>query len=116
MVAVAVAMAGVLVSGCSDDHAGLTSADVQDARDSLRQQAGDTIARALYENPGSREQFLDQAREDPDDQALVAEITADGEFTLEEFRQLSDVRDAVLTYSGEIVTSFERDLVEAVDP
>jgi len=70
--------------------------------------------RILYETEGARADFLAQAAAEPQDAARLAEINADGQVTFEEFRSLSDVRDAVHTYGGGIVTFFEQRVVEEV--
>ncbi len=110
---VGAALAATAVAGCGDDDDPAAGIDMVAVRDALDETARDTIATALYENPGSRADLLaDVAEEEPE---LWAEINADGEITLDEFRSVRRVADAVLTYSDEIVESFEADTVDRAD-
>jgi hypothetical protein len=106
------AVASCTGDGSSDD-AGLTNADVIALRDALEGRTFETIVRVLYEDPGARASYLEQARAEPQDATRLAEINADGEVTFEEFRSLSDVHDAVHHYGGGIITFFEQQAVEA---
>jgi hypothetical protein len=106
-------LAAATAAGCGDDDDPAAGIDMVAVRDALDETARDTIATALYENPGSRADLLaDVAEEEPE---LWEEINADGEITLDEFRSVRRVADAVLTYSGEIVDSFEADTVDRAD-
>jgi hypothetical protein len=118
VVAAAVALFAVAscTGGGSSDDAGLTDADVTALRDALEDRAFETIVRVLYEDPGARASFIARGEAEPEDAALLAEFTADGEVTFEEFRMLSDVRDAVHHYGGGVVTFFEQQVVEARRP
>ena len=91
-------------AACGDDEPA-AEVDMVALRDGLDEQARDTIATALYENPGSRDDLL--ADVPTDEPELWDEINADGEITLEEFRSVRAVANAVNTYSGDIVTWFE---------
>jgi hypothetical protein len=114
--ATAVAALFALASCTSDespDGVGLTNADVVALRDDLEDRTFETVVRILYEDPGARASFIARAQAEPEDAALLTEYNADGEVTFEEFRTLSDVRDAVHTYGGDIITYFEQRVVEA---
>lgn len=99
--------AAAAACGDDDDEGGGTAdgsgnTEVDDARgDEVRT----TLATMLYENPGSRDHFLEQAEQDDPD--LWADIDADGEVTLEEFRSIPDVQDAVNAYSGDILGALQ---------
>jgi hypothetical protein len=119
-VVAATAAALLAVASCtgggSSDDAGLTKADVIALHDALEEQALETIVRVLYEDPGARASFLAQAEAEPQDAALLAEINADGQVTIDEFRNLTDVRNAVHNHGGGIVTFFEQQVVELQRP
>jgi hypothetical protein len=109
----AVALAAVLAASaaaCGDDEDPAADVDVAALRDGLAEQARDTIAAALHENPGSREDLLAGVPEDEPE--LWDEINADGEITLEEFRSVRAVANAVNTYSGDIVGWFESEALD----
>ena len=109
--AVATAAALLAVASCtaggSSDDSGLTQTDVIALRDDLEERAFETIVRVLYEDPGARASMLAKAEAEPQDAAHLAEITADGEVTFDEFRGLSDVRNAVHTYGGDVLTRLQ---------
>ncbi len=85
-------------------------------RDAVEPEVHTAVVTALYEDPTARDSLLARAQVDPQDAVHLAEINADGQVTFEEFRGLSDVRDAVHTHGGGIVTFFEQQVVEARRP
>lgn len=104
----------VSVAACGDSGSGsVEDAEIAEVRDALADEARATVARALYETRGSRDHFLELAQQD--DPEVWAEINADGEVTLEEFRSIPDVQDAVNIYGGDVVQFFEKEMVAATD-
>ncbi len=77
-------------------------------RDAVEPEVRDAVAAGLYQDETVRLTFLAdaQARE-PD---VYERVTADGEVTLEEFRELHGVANAVLTQSERIIDGFETDM------
>jgi hypothetical protein len=110
--AVLATAAALAVAGCGDDDPA-ASPDLSAVRDALEENVRTEIATALYENAGSRADLLaDVAADEPD---LWAEINADGEITLEEFREVRAVANAVLTHSNNVMTDFQERLVAAAE-
>lgn len=99
-----VALAGIAASRSGRDDGG--GPDPVAVRDGLERKVEDEFALALYENPGSRRDLLaGVASAEPD---LWARIDADGHVTLDEFRQVKAVRDAVLTHTANVMRWYER--------
>ncbi|MGF1646142.1 MAG: hypothetical protein ACFCVF_04370 [Kineosporiaceae bacterium] len=65
------------------------------------------VATSLRENRETRDHVVSQARQDPDDRALVTRIATDGQVTLAEYRLRSDVQDAVDDQGGWMVAQPE---------
>jgi hypothetical protein len=98
--------------GGGDDDGGVDDAGIAEVRDAVDGEVRTTLATMLYENPGSRDWFLQEgARSSPD---VWDEINADGEVTLEEFRTIPDVQDTVNHYGGD-VTQFLQDQLAAAE-
>lgn len=74
-------------------------------RDGIGPEVNTAVARGIYDHPETRQHFLTQAQADEPD--LWAQINADGEVTLDEFRTIREVRNAVNTFGGEIVDGFQ---------
>jgi hypothetical protein len=107
-IAVLTTAAALAAAGCGDDDTA-ASTDLSAVRDALEEKVRTEIATALYENPGSRADLLaDVATDEPE---LWAEINADGEITLEEFREVRAVANAVLTHGNNVMTDFQERLV-----
>ena len=77
-------------------------------RDAIEDDVRTAVASGLYEDSGTRQQFLDQAR--TDEPALYDRIMGDGAVSLAEFRELRGVSNAVLTQSNRIVEGFQSDM------
>jgi hypothetical protein len=92
-------------SGDGGDGGGGAPAEVSDA---LGDEVRTTLATMLYENEGSRAQL--EAEAEAEDPELWAEVDADGEVTLEEFRQIPAVQDAVNAYGEDVLAAVEDDL------
>lgn len=73
-------------------------------RDAIGPEVGTAVATALFENPESREHFLAQLSSQ--ERAAIES----GGVTLDEFRDLPQVQDAVNTYAGEVIDGFESDM------
>ena len=104
-----VGLAG-LVAARSDGGGGGGGAgggpDPVSVRDGLERTVEDELALALYETPGSRRDLLAGVpRAEPD---LWARIDADGHVSLDEFRPVKAVRDAVLTHAANVMRYYER--------
>jgi hypothetical protein len=96
-----------LACGGDDDDSGDGGAPTE-VSDALGDEVRTTLATMLYENEGSRAQLESEA--EADDPELWAEVDADGEVTLEEFRQIPAVQDAVNTYGEDILAAVEDEL------
>jgi hypothetical protein len=106
----ALTLVGAACGGGDDDDGGVDDAGITEVRDAVDGEVRTTLATMLYENPGSRDWFLQEgARRSPD---VWDEINADGEVTLEEFRTIPDVQDTVNHYGGD-VTQFLQDQLAA---
>jgi hypothetical protein len=77
-------------------------------RDAIEPEVLDAVAAGLYQDEGVRSSFVEEAR--TAEPGLYDRITADGEVTLEEFRELRGVSNAVLTQAGRIVDGFESEM------
>lgn len=82
--------------------------DMRTWRDAIGEDVNTAVATSLYENEESRRHFLDMAREQ--DPETWERINADGEVTLDEFRSIPDVQDAVNTHAGDIVSRFQAEM------
>lgn len=100
-------------AGCGDDDDAAAGIDMTEIRDSLDAKLREEIALALYENPGSRADLL--ADVPTDEPELWAEINADGEITLEEFRSVRVVSNAVLTHTENVMVDFQERMVDAAE-
>jgi hypothetical protein len=78
---------------------------MQTWRDAIGGEVNTAVAEGLYGNAETRQHYLDQAARDQP--GLWAELNADGEVTLDEFRQIEGVQDSVNTYGGEILDGFQ---------
>jgi hypothetical protein len=77
-------------------------------RDAVEPEVRTAVATGLYRDEAVRRTFLDEARTaEPE---LYAQVTADGEITLGEFRELRGVSNAVLNQSERIIDGFETDM------
>ncbi len=110
-VAVAVPLLSLSLAACGDDDGGVDDAAVADVRDALDGEVRTTLATMLYENPGSHDYFLQQAERNAPD--VWEQINADGEVTLDEFRSIPDVQNAVNHYGGDVIEFFQDQMVEA---
>jgi hypothetical protein len=108
---VALSLPAAGCGGDDDDGGGVDDAALTEVRDALDGEVRTTLATALYENPGSRDWFLERARQDDPD--IWDEINADGDVTLEEFRTIPDVQDAVNHYGGDVTQFLQDQLVAA---
>jgi hypothetical protein len=97
--------------GGDGDGGGVDDAAVADVRDALDGEVRTTLATMLYENPGSHDYLLRQAERNAPD--VWDEINADGEITLEEFRSIPDVQNAVNHYGGDVTQFFQDQMVAA---
>jgi hypothetical protein len=77
---------------------------MRDWRDAIGPEVNTAVAGGLYDSPETRQHYLQQAQQDPE---LWNRINADGEVSLDEFREIPAVRDAVNTYGGEILDGFQ---------
>jgi hypothetical protein len=77
-------------------------------RDAVEPEVRDAVAAGLYQDEGVRRTFLAEAQAGEPD--VYRRITADGDVTLEEFRELHGVANAVLTQSERIIEGFETDM------
>jgi hypothetical protein len=111
----ALSLAVAACSGDGDDDGssaeGAEGADISEVRDALDEELRTTLATMLYENPGSRDYYLEQAEQDAPD--VWEEINADGDVTLDEFRSIPDVQDAVNHYGGDVVQFFQDQMAAA---
>jgi hypothetical protein len=109
---VALSLSAAACGGDDDDGGGgVDDASITEVRDALDGEVRTTLATMLFENPGSRDYFLEQARQDDPD--VWQEIDADGDVTLEEFRSIPDVQDAVNHYGGDVVQFFQDQMAAA---
>jgi hypothetical protein len=77
-------------------------------RDAVEPEVRTAVATGLYRNEAVRRTFLDEARTaEPE---LYAQVMADGDVTLGEFRELRGVSNAVLNQSERIIDGFETDM------
>jgi hypothetical protein len=81
---------------------------MQNWRDAMGADVNKAVATSFYENKDAQDHYLQQLQQD--DPALYQRINADGEVTLEEFRGIPAVQDAVNTYGGEIVDGFQTEM------
>jgi hypothetical protein len=81
---------------------------MQNWRDAMGADVNKAVATSFYENRDAQDHYLQQLQQD--DPALYQQIKADGEVTLEEFRDIPAVQDAVNTYGGEIVNGFQTEM------
>jgi hypothetical protein len=112
-VAAAVPLLVLAACGGDDDDGGgsVDDAAISEVRDALDGEVRTTLATMLFENPGSHDYLLGQAeRNDPD---VWEEINADGEITLDEFRSIPDVQNAVNHYGGDVTQFFQDQMVAA---
>jgi hypothetical protein len=77
-------------------------------RDAIQNDLRSVVPTALYDNEAARQTLLDRAR--AGEPALYAQITADGEVTLDEFMDLRATANAAETQVEKIVTGFEADM------
>jgi hypothetical protein len=108
---VALSLSAAACGDDDDDGGGVDDASITEVRDALDGEVRTTLATMLYENPGSRDYFLERARQDDPD--VWEEIDADGDVTLEEFRSIPDVQDAVNHYGGDVVQVFQDQMTAA---
>ena len=101
----------LVLAGCGGDDDGVDDAAIAEVRDALDDEVRTTLATMLYENPGSHDYLLRQAERNAPD--VWDEINADGEITLEEFRSIPDVQDAVNHYGGDVTQFFQDQMVAA---
>jgi hypothetical protein len=82
-------------------------------RDAVADEVYDAVAEGLYENAETRGAYVEQAN-DPDsgyyEPEVYEQITADGEVTADEFRELEGVANAVLHRGNDIVEGFESNM------
>jgi hypothetical protein len=110
------ALALVVAAGCGDDDDAMADIDMIEIRDALEDKVRDEIALTLYENAGSRENLVEQANDpesplyEPD---VYERITEDDEVTLDEFRELQGVANAVLHHSDNVIEDFQDRAVDA---
>jgi hypothetical protein len=107
----ALSLSAVACGGGDDDDSGAEGADISEVRDALDEELRTTLATMLYENPGSRDYYFEQAEQDAPD--VWEEINADGDVTLDEFRSIPDVQDAVNQYGGDVVQFFQDQMAAA---
>jgi hypothetical protein len=77
---------------------------MRDWRDAIGPEVNTAVATGLYDSPETKQHYLQLAQQDPE---LWNRINADGEVSLDEFREIPAVQDAVNTYGGEIVDGFQ---------
>jgi hypothetical protein len=77
-------------------------------RDAIQNDLRTVVPTALYEDEAARQTLLERAR--AGQPALYAQITADGEVTLDEFMDLRATANAAETQVEKIVTGFEADM------
>jgi hypothetical protein len=107
----ALSLSAVACGGGDDDDSGAEGADISEVRDALDEELRTTLATMLYENPGSRDYYFEQAEQEAPD--VWEEINADGDVTLDEFRSIPDVQDAVNHYGGDVVQFFQDQMAAA---
>ncbi|HKE73710.1 MAG TPA: hypothetical protein VKB57_08865 [Acidimicrobiales bacterium] len=77
-------------------------------RDAIEDDVEHAVAKGLYDDPATRQHFLDRAAAGGD--PAYASVMADGQVTFDEFGRLGGVSDAVLTQSHRIVDGFQSDM------
>jgi hypothetical protein len=88
------------------DHA-IPKPEIESMRtwdDAIGNEVRTAVATGLYDNPTSRQHYLQLAQQDHD---LWNRINADGHVTLDEFRSIPGVQNSVNEHAGEIIDGYE---------
>ncbi len=72
--------------------------------DAIGNEVRTAVATGLYDNPTSQQHYLQLAQQDHE---LWSRINADGHVTLDEFRSIPSVQNAVNEHAGEIIDGYE---------